>query len=228
MQRRETPMTKVNFLLGNALIAWLTINIWSVVIPSDALGFETASRGRYPSPANRNEDGNVLVFDNDLLDRLFGKDRGGRGSNNVERPVGDVSVPRVFNGVNLPTVLPNRSLLAGISSNTTSRRAAALRFAERGRTLIQTKEYQKAISVLEKALNLDASPFIYYYLARAHYHLGNNQGSLSFLEVAESRLSAQPEWVDELAALRSAVSSAPQATQYAMSKQNVGLTYTEY
>jgi tetratricopeptide (TPR) repeat protein len=218
-------MTKVNLLLGYALTA---INIWAVVIPSNALGFETASRGRYPSHPHRNEDGNVVVFDNDLLDRLFGKDRAARGSNNIERPAGDVSVPRVLNEANFSTVLPNRSLLAGISSNTTSpRRAAALRFAERGRNLIQIKEYQKAISFLEKALNLDASPFIYYYLARAHYHLGNNQGSLNFLEVAESRLSAQPEWAEELAALRSAV-SAPQATQYAMSKKNVGLTYTEY
>jgi tetratricopeptide (TPR) repeat protein len=220
-------MTKVNLLLGSALTVWLAINISAVVIPSNALGFETASRGRYPSHPHRNEDGNVLVFDNDLLDRLFGKDRAARSSNNIERPAGDVSVPRVFNEANFSTVLPNRSLLAGISSTTTSRRAAALRFAERGRKLIQTKEYQKAISFLEKALNLDASPFIYYYLARAHYHLGNNQGSLNFLEVAESRLSAQPEWAEELAALRLAV-SAPQATQYAMSKKNVGLTYTEY
>jgi tetratricopeptide (TPR) repeat protein len=221
------PMTKVNLLLGSALTAWLAINTWAVVIPSNALGFETASRGRYPSHSHRNEDGNVLVFGNDLLDRLFGKDRAARNSNNIERPTGDVSVPRVFNEANFSTVLPNRSLLAGISSNTTSRRAAALRFAERGRNLIQTKEYQKAISFLEKALNLDASPFIYYYLARAHYHLGNNQGSLNFLEVAESRLSAQPEWAEELAALRSTV-SAPQVTQYAMSKKSVGLTYTEY
>jgi tetratricopeptide (TPR) repeat protein len=220
-------MTKVNLLLGSALTVWLAINISAVVIPSNALGFETASRGRYPSHPHRNEDGNVLVFDNDLLDRLFGKDRAARSSNNIERPAGDVSVPRVFNEANFSTVLPNRSLLAGISSTTTSRRAAALRFAERGRKLIQTKEYQKAISFLEKALNLDASPFVYYYLARAHYHLGNNQGSLNFLEVAESRLSAQPEWAEELAALRLAV-SAPQATQYAMSKKNVGLTYTEY
>lgn len=220
-------MTKVNLLLGSALTAWLAINISTVVIPSNALGFETASRGRYPSHPHRNEDGNVLVFDNDLLDRLFGKDRAARGNNNIERPAADVSVPRVFNEANFSTVLPNRSLLAGISSNTTSRRAAALRFAERGRNLIQTKEYQKAISFLEKALNLDASPFIYYYLARAHHHLGNNQGSLNFLEVAESRLSAQPEWAEELAVLRSAV-SAPQVTQYAMSKKNVGLTFTEY
>jgi tetratricopeptide (TPR) repeat protein len=220
-------MAKIKFSVGIALIVWFAANAWTVMFPLQGLAFETASRGRYPLSQSRNEDGNVLVFDNDLLDRLFGKDRAGRGSNNIERPAGDVSVPTVFNGANFPTVLPNRSLLAGISSNTTSRRAAALRFAERGRTLIQTKEYQKAISFLEKALNLDASPFIYYYLARAHYHLGNNQGSLNFLEVAESRLSAQPEWVEELAVLRSAVST-PQATQYAMSKQKVGWAYSEY
>jgi tetratricopeptide (TPR) repeat protein len=225
-------MAKIKFPVGIALIVWFAVNAWTVMLPLKGLAFETASRGRYALSQSRNEDGNVLVFDNDLLDRLFGKDRAGRGSNNIERPAGDVSVARVFNGANFTTVLPNRSLLAGISSNTTSRRAAALRFAERGRTLIQTKEYQKAISFLEKALNLDASPFIYYYLARAHYHLGNNQGSLNFLEVAESRLSAQPEWVEELASLRSAV-SAPQAPQYALSKQTVGKqtvgwTYTEY
>jgi tetratricopeptide (TPR) repeat protein len=217
-------MAKIKFSVGIALIVWFAANAWTVMFPLQGLAFETASRGRYPLSQSRNEDGNVLVFDNDLLDRLFGKDRAGRGSNNIERLAGDVSVPRVFNGANFPTVLPNRSLLAGISSNMTSRRAAALRFAERGRTLIQTKEYQKAISVLEKALNLDASPFIYYYLARAHYHLGNNQGSLNFLEVAESRLAAQPEWVEELAVLRSAVST-PQAI---LSKQKAGWAYTEY
>jgi tetratricopeptide (TPR) repeat protein len=216
------------------LIAWFAINISPVVVPSNALGFETASRGRYPSAPQRNEDNNVVVFDNDLLDRLFGKDRATRGSNNVERPAVDVSVPavdvsvpKVFNDPYLPNVLPNRSLLAGISSNTSSRRAAALRIAEKGRMLLKTKDYPKAISFLEKALNLDASPFIYYYLARAHYYLGNLQGSLSFLEIAESRLSAQPEWVEELAALRSAV-SAPRPTEYAIAKKNVGLTYTEY
>jgi tetratricopeptide (TPR) repeat protein len=221
-------MKKINLRFGGIVVfAWFSINAWAVMLPFNGDAFETASRGRLPSQY-KNEDGNVLVFNNDLLDRLFGKDRAlERSSNNTEQPSRDVLPPKVFNATNLPSVLPNRSLLAGISSNMTSRRAAALRFAERGRTLIQTKEYQKAISFLEKGLNLDASPFIYYYLARAHYHLGNNQGSLNFLEVAESRLSAQPEWVEELAALRSAV-SAPQASQYAMSKQKVGWTYTEY
>jgi tetratricopeptide (TPR) repeat protein len=227
MRTAATAVTKTDLPLGIALITWFVISAWALTIPFDGLAFETASRGHYPLSPNRNKDGNVIVFDNDLLDRLFGKDRAGRGRDNIERPAGDVSIPRVFNEANFPSVLPNQSLLAGISSNTTSRRAAALRFAERGRNLIKAKEYQKAISFLEKALNLDASPFIYYYLARAHYYLGNNQGSLNFLEVAETRLSAQPEWAEELAALRSSV-SAPQATQYATSTKNVGWTYTEY
>jgi tetratricopeptide (TPR) repeat protein len=220
---------KINLPFGGiAMFAWVSINAWAVTLPFPFNGdaFETANRGQLPS-RYRNEDRNVLVFDNDLLDRLFGKDRAPRGSDNIERPAGDVSVPRVFNELHLPSVLPNRSLLAGISSNTTSRRAAALRIAEKGRSLIQRKDYEKAIALLEKALNLDASPFIYYYLARAHYHLGNHRGSLNFLEVAESRLFAQPEWVEELAALRSAV-SAPQPTQYAMARKNVEVTYTEY
>jgi tetratricopeptide (TPR) repeat protein len=220
--------TRINFPFGGIMvIAWFAINAWAVMLPFNGDAFETANRGRLPSQY-KNEDGNVRVFDNDLLDRLFGKDRAvERNSNNTEQPSRDVLPPKVFNGTNLPSVLPNRSLLAGISPNTTSRNAAALRLAERGRTLMQNREYQKAISVLEKALSLDASPFIYYYLASAHYHLGNGQGSLNFLEVAESRLSGQPEWMGEVAALRSAV-SAPQATQVAISKQNVGWTYKEY
>ncbi|HEY2922150.1 MAG TPA: hypothetical protein VGK77_24480 [Candidatus Binatia bacterium] len=220
--------TRINFPFGGIMvIAWFAINAWAVMLPFNGDAFETASRGRQSPSQYRNEDGNVLVFDNDLLDRLFGKDRVERGSNNIERPSRDVPIPKVFNETNFPMVLPNRSLLAGISPNTTSRSAAALRLAERGRTLMQNREYQKAISFLEKALSLDASPFIYYYLASAHYHLGNGQGSLNFLEVAESRLSGQPEWMGEIAALRSAV-SAPQATQVAISKQNVGWTYKEY
>jgi tetratricopeptide (TPR) repeat protein len=222
-------MTKINLPFRIGVIAWFATNAWAVVLPFHSDAFEIVNRGRHPPSQQRNEDGNVLVFDNDLLDRLFGKDRATeRGNTSTDRPSRDaLQPPKAFNGTNFPTVLPNRSLLAGISPNTNSRRAAALRLAERGRTLIQNKEYQKAISSLEKALNLDASPFIYYYLAWAHYHLGNSQGSLNFLEVAESRLSGQPEWVDELAALRSAVSG-PQATQYAMSKQNVGWAFKEY
>jgi tetratricopeptide (TPR) repeat protein len=220
--------TRIDLRFRVGVIAWFAISAWAVMLPCRGDAFETVNRGRHPPSQQRNEDGNVLVFDNDLLDKLFGKDRVERRSNNTDRPSVDaIQPPKVFNGTNFPTVLPNRSLLAGISPNVTSRRAAALRLAERGRTLIQNKEYQKAISFLEKGLSLDASPFIHYYLAWAHYYLGNNQGSLNFLEVAESRLSAQPEWVEELAALRSAV-SVPQATQYAMSKTNVGWTYTEY
>lgn len=221
-------MTRLNLLLGS-IVAWL-FGACTVIIPFSGYAFETGrvDSVRYSPHQFKNEDGNLLVFDNDILDRIFGKHRGAeKGSNNAERPSTDAAAPKVFDGNNSPTVLPNRSLLAGISRNTASRRAAALRLAEKGRMLIQNREYQKAISYLEKALGLDGIPFIHFYLAWAHYHLGNSQGSLNFLEVAESWLHREPEWMDELMALRSAV-SAPQAMQQAISKQNVGWTYVEY
>jgi tetratricopeptide (TPR) repeat protein len=222
-------MTRFNFPFGGStVIAWFAINAWAVMLPLNGDAFETRNRGRLSPLQYSNEDGNVLVFDNDLLDRLFGKDRAAeKRSNNGEPHSGDTTLPKVFSGTNSSTVLPNRSLLAGISTNTNSRRAAALRLAEKGRRLIQDREYQKAISYLEKALSLDASPFIHFYLAWAHYHLGDNRGSLNFLEVAESRLYHQPEWMGELTVLRSAV-SAPPAPQQIASRQNAGWTYADY
>lgn len=221
-------MIKINLRFGGiAVFAWISINAWAVILPFNGDAFETASRGRLPSQY-QDEGGNVLVFDNDLLARLFGKDRAlERSRDNTEPPSRDVFPQKVFTDTHLPPVLPNRSLLAAISPNTNSRRAAALRLAERGRTLMKDREFQKAISFLEKALSLDGSPFIYYYLASAHYHLGNGQGSLNFLEVAESRLFGQPEWMGEIAALRLAASRS-QAVQQPVPTQNVGWFVADY
>ena len=97
---------------------------------------------------------------------------------------------------------PNLTLHSEITSETSSRRAAALRFAERGRKLLQTGEYETALLTLEKALALDPVPYIYYYLARAHHHLNNYQESVTFLDVAESRLSESHDWMAEVAALK--------------------------
>src|SRR5918996_1418233 len=96
-------MTRFNFPFGGStVIARFAINAWAVMLPL-----------------------NGDVFENDLLDRLFGKDRAAeKRSNNGEPHSGDTTLPRVFSGTNSSTVLPNRSLLAGISTNTNSRRAA--------------------------------------------------------------------------------------------------------
>jgi tetratricopeptide (TPR) repeat protein len=209
--------TKVKFPPKSVtFVAWL-FGVFSLTLSSTAYPFETGKILYSPEHSrhqNKNDDGKLVVFDNDFLDRFFGRDRA------VERPQpnADTAQPKVFDQTNSPTLLPNRSLLAGITPSTSPRRAAALRIAERGRTLMQSREYQRAISELEKALSLDASPFIYFYLARAHYYLGDNQRSLNFLAVAESRLNGQAEWIDELAALRT-VAAAPQVTPQTISKR---------
>lgn len=82
------------------------------------------------------------------------------------------------------------------------KRVAALRFAEKGRHLLADGAYQRALIYFEKALSLDANPYFYYYLARAHYHLAHTQDSLRFLDVAESFLSDQGDWIAEVQTLR--------------------------
>jgi len=74
--------------------------------------------------------------------------------------------------------------MVGIARHTSAKRAAALRFAEMGRKLLRSGNYEKALVHLEKALALDPSPYIYFYLARAHYYLARYQQALNFLEKA--------------------------------------------
>jgi Tfp pilus assembly protein PilF len=93
-------------------------------------------------------------------------------------------------------------LVVGIARNTSAKRAAALRFAEKGRKLLRSGDYDKALVHLEKALALDPSQYIYFYLARAHYYLARYQQALNFLEIAESWLTEQADWLAEVAALR--------------------------
>ena len=215
-------MTKANFLFRSiAGVTWLL-----GALAFNGYAFDTGRTSLAGSSHQyRKDDGNLIVFDNDFLDRFFSRDRAReRERMQTEK---DVTPPRPVNGSDFPTLLPKRSLLAGISRGTSPRRAAALRFAEKGRTVMQDREYQKAVSYLEKALSLDASPVFHFYLAQAHYYLGDNQRSLNFLEVAESRLHQQPEWIDEVTALRMAAST-PQVAQHATAKQNVGWFVAEY
>ena len=86
--------------------------------------------------------------------------------------------------------------------------------------LLQEKEYSKSVSQLEQALSLDANPFIYYYLAKGHYYLGDNDRASGFLAAAEAGLIPDAWWMGEFVALRTAISSKPVAQQPA-TKQNV-------
>jgi tetratricopeptide (TPR) repeat protein len=99
-------------------------------------------------------------------------------------------------------IRPNRPLILGITPAGSPKRAAALRVAEKGRTLLLAGAYQQALIYFEKALGLDANPYFYYYLARTHYHLAHTEQSLRFLDVAESLLSNQSDWIAEVQILR--------------------------
>jgi tetratricopeptide (TPR) repeat protein len=158
----------------------------------------------------RDENGKVVVFDNDYLDRRFGRTWvPGRGGNAGDERARDSEEQP--NGAK-----PNRPLANAISRAGSPRQAAALRLAEVGRTSLQSGQHQKAVYYFEKALGLDASPFMHFYLARVYYELAEYQRSARFLEVAESLLSGQPEWRAEMESLRRELTAAhPALTQAA-------------
>jgi len=211
------------------LIAWIAVG------PLDAYAFKTATSA--PVPQRTAEDNpSVVVWDNAYLDRRFGRDRATEASVqtnekpivNENLPPASISVPEPVKKMPKPPidVLPNGSLLTGITRGTSARRAAALRMAETGRLSLQKGQSRRAIYFLEKALSMDANPFIHFYLARAHYQLADFAGSLRFLDVAESGFAGQPEWASELTALRAALSS-PSTAQQTPAKRNVAWTFQE-
>ena len=104
----------------------------------------------------------------------------------------------------LPSPLPDdSSLLAKITASTLPQRAASLRLTEEGRKLIDGGAPGKGLPRLEQSIAIDSSnPYSYFYLAKAHHKLGRHKESLSFLDVAESRLAGEPYWLAEVHALR--------------------------
>jgi hypothetical protein len=149
----------------------------------------------------RDQNGKVIVWDNDYLDRRFGRTWvPGRGV--VDKPAAGGDAPTPSSEERWSEARPHRSLLTAITRATPPRRAAALRLAETGRTSLQSGEHQRAVYYLEKALGIDAGAFMHFYLARAHYELADYQRSLHFLEVAESGLSGRAGWSSELESLR--------------------------
>ena len=170
----------------NQTLCRIGIASWLIATPFQADAFKITQE----------KNGNIIIFDNDFLDRRYSRTR--------------VPENRSRDGASVPRwseVRPDRSLLTAIGRDTPARRAAALRLAETGRISLQNGQHRKAIHYLEKALSFDAGPFIHFYLARAHYQLADYQGSLGFLEVAESGFSGQPEWLPQIEALRRELSA---------------------
>lgn len=103
----------------------------------------------------------------------------------------------------LPPPAEDSSLIAKITPGTAPRRAASLRLTEEGRRLLDAGDYARALSRLEKTIAIDSTnPYGYYYLAKAHYHMGRYRESLNFLDVAESLLGREPYWLAEVFALK--------------------------
>lgn len=221
-------------LRSKITLCWICFTALLVVSPFQASAFNERLEPQ-PTPLLRPEENRkVIIFDNDLLDRRFARGRGpetiatdSATSAPIERSVFTFSGPQI---IDVPPkrsadVSPNGSLLKGINRSTPARRAAALRLAETGRTLLQQGQNRKAIYYLEKALGMDASPSFHFYLARAHFQLADYQSSLRFLQVAESGFYGQQEWLPEVTALREALSGSP--SQQPTPKRNVAWTFNE-
>lgn len=202
--------------------AWVACVACTIILPArvSALEAEKVYLVSHPAPEPEAQSRNVPVFDNALLDSLFGKHRATEKARNKTVSADDRRAPNVFWGAASSPISPNGSLLAGITRDTSPRRAAALRLAEKGRVLLRGGEYRKALYPLEKALGLDANPVIYFYLARAHYYLGNDDRASGFLAAAEAGSIPDASWTGELMALRTAISVRP-VVQRAATKQNV-------
>lgn len=124
-----------------------------------------------------------------------------RSPTTQERPKDQGSV--VTPGREAPPLPDDSSLVAKITPRTSPQRAASLRVTEEGRKLIEARDYNKALARLEKAISIDSTnPYGYYYLGKAHYHLGRYRESLNFLDVAEGHVASEPYWLAEVFALK--------------------------
>lgn len=112
-----------------------------------------------------------------------------------------VAPPEIFAPAK-PPVADDSSLLAKIIPGTPPQRAASLRLSEEARKLIDSGEYAKALSRLERAIALDSTnAYGHFLLAKTQFGLRRYKDSLNFLEVAESRLGGEPFWLSEVYAL---------------------------
>ena len=102
-----------------------------------------------------------------------------------------------------PPLADDSSLLAKIMPGTPPQRAASLRLSEEGRKLLDAGDYAKALTRLERAISIDSSnAYGHFLLAKTQFGLRRYNESLNFLDVAESRLGAEPFWLSEVYALR--------------------------
>ena len=92
--------------------------------------------------------------------------------------------------------------LAPVAGAGLPRRRASMKLVQQGRVLLRNERYRAALGTFEQAIGIDATnPYSHYFIARAHFLLGNYRESLSFLEVSELKL-ADARWLAEIHVLR--------------------------
>jgi len=148
----------------------------------------------------RSERGDAI--NNKTLDNLFAEDRGPKQENENTQGSQRATGLSTESGNNFHNSQPDKPAVVWTIRSTAARRAAAARLTDTGGRLLRGGEYAKAVSNFEKALNVEANPYIYFYLAQAHYRLGHYRDALNFLEVAASWLMPQPNWAPQLVALK--------------------------
>lgn len=93
-----------------------------------------------------------------------------------------------------------------INPRTPARRAASLRLTEEARRLIDMGQNGEAIQKLDRAIPLDPlNPYVYFFLAWSHQHIGNSKQSLTFIAEAERLFGPDGPWLSEVHALRGKV-----------------------
>ena len=96
--------------------------------------------------------------------------------------------------------LPPIGAVAGASL---PQRRASMKLVQQGRTLLKAGKFKAALGRFEQAVSVDAAnPYSHYFIAWAHYRLGNYRDSLNFLDVAELRLAADARWLAEVYVLQ--------------------------
>lgn len=82
-------------------------------------------------------------------------------------------------------------------------RTASMKLVQQGRLLLRNGQHKQALATFERAIGVDsANPYTHYFVAQAHYSLGEHRESLSFLDAAEPLLAANARWLAEIQVLR--------------------------
>jgi len=188
-------------LPGVLALAALCLIGSSVNVSGD--GVEAQPANDQPVSYTNNSGQQVLVFDNNLLDRRFGAQRPApnketltneRAANEDSASASTNLAAALLDAPQRPPV-PQSILAAGesftalIATSRSAKTTVALRFAEKGRQKLMTGDPALALINFERALSLGVGayvPYVYQYLAQAHSQLGHGDAAQDFTTAAQA------------------------------------------